>query len=151
MRSLRRASSARIPDCGPLLFILSPADIRRLVGAASRLGPEGSLCPHTYTTLFALLACTGLRVSEAHRLLFEDITPDGLIIRETKFRKSRLVPLHETAQAGLERYLVRRRRVAGDDDHVFVSLRGRALQTCSVDAAFQTAVQALAQLPHLVE
>jgi integrase len=94
-----------------------------------------------------LLACTGLRVSEAHRLLFEDITPDGLIIRETKFRKSRLVPLHETAQAGLERYLVRRRRVAGDDDHVFVSLRGRALQTCSVDAAFQTAVQALETHP----
>jgi len=127
----------------PAPFILSPADIRRLVGAASRLGPEGSLRPYTYSTLFALLACTGLRVSEACRLVFEDITPDGLTIRKTKFRKSCLVSLHETAQAGLERYLVRRRRVAGGDDHVFVSLRGRALQTWRVDAAFRTAVQAI--------
>src|SRR5215475_10259088 len=34
-------------------------------------------------------ACTGLRVSEAIRLRFDDITPDGLVIRRTKFRKSR--------------------------------------------------------------
>ena len=59
----------------------------------------------TYSTLFALLACTGLRVGEAIRLRYDDITPDGLVIRATKFRKSRLVPLHDTARAGLERYL----------------------------------------------
>jgi integrase len=36
--------------------------------------------------MFALLACTGLRVSEAIHLRFEDITPDGLVIRCSKFR-----------------------------------------------------------------
>ena len=78
------------------------------------------LCRATYRTLFALLACTGLRVSEAIHLRFDDITPDGLVIRRTKFRKSRLVPLHETAQAGLQRYLQQRRPYAPFDDHVFV-------------------------------
>ena len=81
----------------------------------------------TYSTLFALLACTGLRVSEAIRLRFEDITPDGLVIRRSKFRKSRLVPLHDTARAGLERYLEQRRPYAPFDDHVFVSLRRKPL------------------------
>jgi len=61
------------------------------------------------------------------RLRYDDITPDGLVIRKTKFRKSRLVPLHETAQAGLERYLQQQRPYAPFDDHVFVSSRGRPL------------------------
>ena len=62
------------------------------------------------------------------------------MIRCTKFRKSRLVPLHETAQAGLERYLNQRRSYAPFDDHVFVSLRRKPLHIRDVDTAFQTAV-----------
>ena len=41
-----------------------------------------------------LVAVTGLRISEALALRFEDITAEGLVIRRTKFHKSRLVPLH---------------------------------------------------------
>ena len=48
-----------------------------------------------------------------------DITPDGLLIRETKFRKTRLVPLHDTTAAGLARYLARR-GPSSDDDAVFI-------------------------------
>ena len=51
--------------------------------------------PHTYTTLFTLLAVTGLRPAEAYALRRDDLTRDGLTIRETKFRKSRLVPIHD--------------------------------------------------------
>jgi integrase len=123
----------------PIPCIFSPDDIQRLVQAASESGYR-TLRRQTYSTLFALLACTGLRVSEAIRLRFEDITPDGLVIRCSKFRKSRLVPLHETAQAGLERYLQRRRPYAPFDDHVFVSLRRKPLLVADVDAAFRTAV-----------
>ena len=43
------------------------------------------LRPHTYSTLLALLAVTGLRISEALALRFKDVTPDGLVIRATKF------------------------------------------------------------------
>jgi integrase/recombinase XerD len=123
----------------PIPYIFSQRDIQRLVQAASESGYR-SLRRKTYSTLFALLACTGLRVSEAIRLRFEDITPDGLVIRCSKFRKSRLVPLHETARAGIERYLEHRRPYAPFNDHLFVSLRRKPLLTADVDTAFQTAV-----------
>jgi len=120
-------------------YIFSREDIQRLVQAAAESGYH-VLRRKTYSTLFALLACTGLRVSEAIKLRYEDITPDGLVIRFSKFRKSRLVPLHETVQAGIERYLEHRRPYAPFDDHVFVSLRRKPLRINDVDAAFQTAV-----------
>jgi len=101
------------PEKGPrpVPYVFSRDDLQRLVQVASQLG-VASLRRDTYSTLFALLASTGLRVSEAIRLRYEDITPDGLMIRCTKFRKSRLVPLHETARAGLEKYLKKRRPYA---------------------------------------
>lgn len=123
----------------PIPYIFSGDNIQRLVQAASESGYR-TLRRKTYSTLFALLACTGLRVSEAIRLRFEDITPDGLIIRSSKFRKSRLVPLHETVPAGIERYLKQRRPYAPFDDHVFISLRRKPLRIEDVDTAFQTAV-----------
>jgi transposase len=51
-----------------------------------------------YSTLIGLLAATGLRISEALGLCFRDITPDGLVIRETKFRKSRLEVVEHTGK-----------------------------------------------------
>lgn len=129
----------------PLPYILSKDNIQRLVQAASQSGYR-TLRRRTYSTFFALLACTGLRVSEAIRLRFEDVTPDGLVIRCSKFRKSRLVPLHETAQAGLERYLTHRRPYAPFDDHVFVSLRRKPLLLADVETAFRTAVRKLGLL-----
>lgn len=129
----------------PLPYILSKDNIQRLVQAASQSGYH-TLRQRTYSTFFALLACTGLRVSEAIRLRFEDVTPDGLVIRCSKFRKSRLVPLHETAQAGLERYLTHRRPYAPFDDHVFVSLRRKPLLLVDVETAFRTAVSKLGLL-----
>jgi len=123
----------------PVPYIFSQDDILRLVQAASQCGYR-SLRRQTYSTLFALLACTGLRVSEAIRLRFDDITPDGLVIRCSKSRKSRLVPLHETAQAGLEHYLKQRRCYAPFDDHVFISLRRKSLLLSDVERAFQSAI-----------
>ncbi len=121
----------------PIPYIFSQDNIQRLVQAASELGCH-SFRRKTYSTLFALLACTGLRVSEAIMLRFEDITPDGLVVKRTKFRKSRLVPLHETARIGLECYLEHRRPYAPFDDHVFVSLRRKPLLPADVRTAFRS-------------
>jgi integrase/recombinase XerD len=123
----------------PTPYILTGEQIRQLVIATSQLTYR--ICRVTYSTLFSLLACTGLRVSEATQLRFDDITPDGLIIRRAKFRKSRLVPLHETAQAGLRRYLDQRRIYAPFDDHVFVSFQGKPLSLGAVDEAFRAAAK----------
>jgi integrase len=124
-------------------FIFTIADIDRLVEAASLLGPPGSLRRHTYSSLFALLSITGMRVSEALALRFEDVTPDGLWVRNTKFGKTRFIPLHPTAVAGLEKYPAQRRCVAGAENHAFISMRGKRLAYSVVQYRFQKLVRAL--------
>jgi integrase len=130
----------------PPPYILCDEQIGRIIQLAAQSGYR-TLRRQTYRTLFALLACTGLRVGEAIRLRYDDITPDGLVIRATKFHKSRLVALHDTARAGLERYLQQRRPYAPFDDHVFISLRRKPLRSADVDRAFRTVVTQMG-LPH---
>jgi integrase/recombinase XerD len=119
-------------------YIYTKEEVDLLIEAATQLCPRGALRPYTYATLLALLASTGLRISEALGLRFADITADGLLIRETKFRKTRLVPLHDSGTAGLERYLMRRRKVPSVGDHVFIGEHGRTLPYCAVHSTFQT-------------
>ena len=107
--------------------IYSSIEIRRLIGAALQLGSLDTFEVQTYATLIGLLSATGLRVSEALALQFSDVTPNGLLIRKTKFQKTRLVPLHETPAAALGRYLTRRRRRSNRED-LFISEDGRPLQ-----------------------
>lgn len=121
----------------PTPYILTEQEIRLLLQEAGRLGPPGSLRPHTYSTLLGLLAATGLRISEALSLRINDFTSDGLLVRETKFRKTRLLPLHHTSASALVRYLNRRRHIAGHDDHIFVSLHGRKLLYKTVHQTFK--------------
>jgi integrase/recombinase XerD len=120
----------------PRPYILSASELHQLLNATSCLRPKRSLRPLTYYTLFGLLAVTGLRISEALHLVLDDVTPDGLVVRQTKFRKSRLVPLHATTAAALERYLEQRQAVQDGDDHVFLSLRGHALTYAMVNGTF---------------
>jgi len=70
-----------------------------------------------YATLFGLRATTGMRISEALALRSTDVTVDGLVVRETKFRRSRLLPLAESTWTVLHDYLARRARVVCEDDH----------------------------------
>lgn len=92
--------------------ICSVQEVADLLKACAALGPAGSLRPCTYATLFGLLACSGLRVSEALRLADRDVDlAQGILtIRETKFRKSRLVPLSPSARDALRSYRQRRER-----------------------------------------
>jgi len=117
-------------------YIFSDGEIQMLVNQALQLRPLTSLRPHTYSTLFGLMAVTGLRVSEALKLKIHDLTGDGLLIRDTKFRKNRLVPLHETTIETLHRYLPRRQYIGQTDDHFFLSNRGKKLSYESVRETF---------------
>ena len=119
--------------------IYSAAEIDRLIEAALQLRPKGGLRPRTYATLIALLSVTGLRISEALKLTVADVTRDGLLIRETKFRKTRLVPLHETAVAGLQRYLTHR-RPCSETDPVFIGGGGLPLRYIAVKETFDRLV-----------
>ena len=90
--------------------IYTEAEMAALLQQASCLLPRNGLRPATYVAYFALLASTGLRLSEARRLTTDDtdLVNGILTIRETKFRKSRLVPLHPTTTQALRRYADRR-------------------------------------------
>lgn len=125
----------------PIPFLFSSDEVSRLLEATSHLRPRGSLRPLTYYTLFGLLAATGLRISEAMHLLLGDVTSDGIVVRKTKFRKSRLLPLHATTESALKRYLKRRRSVGGADEHVFISTKGRALSYAMINGTFQFLVK----------
>ena len=131
----------------PIPYIFSDDEIQQLLGVARRLGPPGSLRPQTYSTLFGLLAVTGMRVSEARNLHLQDVTIDGLVIRETKCHKSRLLPLHETTYAVLDRYIGYRRHCAGTDPHLFVTCRGGQLSRTVVSETFHQVLKA-AGIPH---
>ena len=124
-------------------YIYSREDVKSLVQAASAVGrytnPEYRGL--TYATFFGLLACTGMRLSEAINLRLQDLTADGLVIRNTKFRKNRLIPLHPSAEAVLKRYLPKRLAFAPFDDHLFVGLRRHKLLRHGVYVAFQKSLE----------
>lgn len=143
-------ASGIIP-CGvrPTPYIYSEAQITALMQAASQLPPVGSLRPHTYTTLIGLLASCGLRPGEAVRLRDGDVemetTPPRLVIRETKFRKSRLVPVDSSTAEALRNYADTRKRLGYDglSETFFVSESGARLAYSTVGAVFLRLVRGL--------
>jgi integrase len=86
--------------------VYSDGEIAAFLQAASQLAPTDGLHPRTYVTLFGLLISTGLRISEALNLSRQDadLGTGVLTIKETKFRKSRLVPVHSSTLQALKRY-----------------------------------------------
>ena len=101
----------------PSPHIYSNDEVCKILNTASQFFPERLLFKHTYSTLFAMLWATGLRVGEARALNREDVDLSiGVIkIRETKFTKSRLIPIHATTRKALQKYATMR-------DKVFIKL-----------------------------
>jgi len=93
-------------------YVYEPAEITALLRAAEVL--SSPLRVATYRTLIGLLAVTGLRTGEAIRLdrTDVDLRRGLLLIRKTKFGKTRQVPLHATTVAALARYARLRDRLA---------------------------------------
>ncbi len=120
------------PEAGRVApHIFHEAEIVALLEAAHGLGPRGSIRPATYETLFGLMASCGLRVSEAIHLRDSDVDLRlrMLTIRQTKFAKSRQLPMHPSTVAELARYRRQRaRHVPTTADMPFlISSRGRRL------------------------
>jgi len=135
----------------PYLFTLD--QIRTLIQDAKQAKPQGALRPHTLSTLIGLLASTGLRVGEALRLRVTDVWLDGdppcLYIRETKFYKSRLVPLHPSTADQLRHYADLRTALRYDalSDVFFVSEQGGELHRGALWRWFTTRCRTLGMRP----
>jgi integrase len=111
--------------------IYTEQEIVALLQATDHLVPTKGLRPATYRTLFGLLASTGLRISEALHLRPQevDFAHGILTVSQTKFRKSRLVPLHPTTVAALKQYADFQKRKFGEHgtETFFVSDRCKPL------------------------
>jgi len=121
------AGAVRQPQRWRRPFIYSDADVLALIEQARVVIPQ-PLRSATYQTLIGLLATTGMRIGEALRLDRADLDrSEGVLrIRESKFGKSRLVPLHASTVDALERYDHTRQQLLPEPstEALFVSLRG---------------------------
>jgi site-specific recombinase XerD len=138
----KRATGQRKP------FIFDRAAAQRLLAAAGNLKdtPRVALRGMTYRTIFALLYGLGLRVGEVSRLLTGDVdfTRGLLVIRETKFYKSRLVPFGPRIGDLLESFV--RARYAGSPaagGPLFSFARERAITPETISQVFHALVPRL--------
>lgn len=109
--------------------IVSELELARLLNAAPGISSRHPILGITLHAMIGLAASTGLRIGEIVRLDNSDVDLSGgvLTIRQTKFKKDRLVPMHASMAAALRRYLVAREAAILKRDHVafFLSLRGQ--------------------------
>ena len=120
-------------------FIYSPADIAALMAQARAI--RYPFAAVTHETLLGLLAVTGMRVGEAIRLDRADIDwVDGvLLIRQSKFGKTRQIPVHASTLAALDGYAKLRDRTRPNPvtPSFFVSLRGTRVSYPVVQQIFR--------------
>jgi integrase/recombinase XerD len=124
-------------------YLYTDDEIRLLLKASLGLSPTDALRRWTYYSLLGLLAVSGLRISEALSLRLSDVDLRDavLTIHGTKFGKSRLAPLHPSAQRVLSRYKSRRNRYLDGrraSDFFFVTKRGTKLDKNNVRRTFHT-------------
>ncbi len=112
-------------------FLHSEQQIVQLLSETEQSRSTRGLRGTTFSTLFGLIAVTGLRISEAIKLDRGDVdlSEGVLTVRETKFGKSRLVPIHPTTRTALIRYAERRDLILGDirTGAFFVSEKGHRI------------------------
>jgi len=121
-------------------YIYSAVQILRLVQAAAILEPRDGIRPRTYGALFGLLAVTGMRVGEVVALKDHDVDLNQgvLTVRQSKFNKTRILPIHSSTQKELRTYIRCRDKLVPvrATDRFFVSSRGTGLNNSIIRHAF---------------
>lgn len=134
--------------------IYSDEEITRLLRRAEQLPSSNGLRAYTYTTLFGLLAVSGMRVNEALGLDRQDVDlhHDILTIRRTKFGKSRHVPIHPSTGLVLRKYADQRDRIfpAPRTPAFFISDRGTRITDCMARYTFAKISQQLGLRPKAI-
>ncbi len=120
-------------------YLYSDADIAALMAAARAL--PNPLKAATFEALIGLLATTGLRGGEAMRLDRDDVdwVESRLSVRDTKFGKSRQIPLHTTTLEALRHYGCLRDRLCPTPAtrSLFISTSGARLCHATVQPTFR--------------
>jgi integrase/recombinase XerD len=127
-------------------YIYSDQDLAALMREAGCLNARSALLPRTYTTILGLLWVTGLRIGEVTKLNLQDVDLDEgvLTVRESKFKKSRLVPLHPSTVEVLRGYREQRLRESvetGPAAPFFINRRRRRFTCRTLLRTIQTLAQ----------
>lgn len=137
----------------PTPHIYSDHEISDLMAAAGRLRSASGLRPATFATLLGLLLATGLRPGEALALDVADVdlVSGVLAVRESKFGKSRFVPMDESSRAALVAYAEFRDAVrpCRDTPAFLVTGRGSRLGPHAARRTFATLCQAVGLRPRI--
>lgn len=127
--------------------IYTDQEILQLLDAAGQLTLTWPLRALSYRNLFGLIAATGLRLSEALKLTLSDVDlrAAAITVRQTKFHKSRCLPIHPSTVRELQLYRQARDRCQSTEDSApfFVSHDGRRLPTRTVENVFRCLVLGL--------
>ena len=122
-------------------YIYTKKEIICLMEKAGNLIPVEGLRPRTVSTFIGLLASTGLRVCEALKLDRNDIDYDKKIIyiRETKFHKSRIIPVDKSTIDALHEYInfCTRYHFTFQSSRFFLSEKGKELPYSTICTNFQ--------------
>jgi integrase/recombinase XerD len=132
----------KLPPC-QTPYVYSTKELRRLIDATQTLrSPINRLQGSMYRTLILLLYSSGLRIGEALRLtvLDVDLINRVVTVRDTKFFKTRLVPIGQKLSAEMAAHLERRRNLpmpAGENSYLFASSTGQRWSYSQVITLFQ--------------
>lgn len=124
--------------------IFTEEEILNLIEQAKKIRAEqnNSLVPSTYVTIIGLLWVTGMRIGEVVRLKIEDVdTINGLLhVRQTKFFKSRLIPLSTSTTQALIAYKEQRAKFGYSEEPgtpFFFNYRGKPHIAASTSLTFR--------------
>ena len=140
-RSPLPAEAPKAPPPAPP-YIYSRAELRRLLDATATYRQRtNQLQPHTFRAFLLLLYGAGLRRGEALRLTLGDIDLQAalLTVRETKFGKTRLVPLGPQLTEAMQRYAAQQQASGApstDQAPFFTNRDGTSLAARTVSKAF---------------
>jgi integrase len=132
----------------PVPYIYSREEVCRIMVASRWIRSRYPLRPVVFSTLVACLYATGLRIGEALRLTLADVDLKQrlMVIRKTKFKKTRYVPLSPSVVARLSRYL-RQRHLAGFSQEstapFFVSTTGQRYHASTFTTTFLAIIRRL--------
>ncbi len=124
-------------------YIFTEGDIKEIIKQAMKLHSKDGLLPHTYHVIIGLLWVTGMRIGEVIRLKIADLdlVENLLYIRQSKFFKSRVIPLQPSTVQTFNDYLKRRAHCGypnKPETSVFINNRGKPCTIATTPKTLRT-------------
>lgn len=130
----------------PRYFPLGLGDVECLIREMRLIRPQRPFVGETYSIMVGLLWSTGMRRKEVVNLNHSDINfkERTILIRETKFRKTRMIPIDKSVIVALEKYFLKKKKLKYSTESsspFFINLSGKRVRGESLQDAFSRVVK----------